>query len=69
MRTDAKRLREKLVQYYVSDGRLDRVQIELPKGSYVPVFQLREIPAPAHEQRAPSRHSPGRIVRDCATAR
>jgi TolB-like protein len=60
VRTDAKRLREKLAQYYVSDGRLDRVQIELPKGSYVPVFQLREIAAaqnPAqNEQRTPSRH-------------
>jgi serine/threonine-protein kinase len=67
VRTDAKRLREKLAQYYVSDGRLDRVQIELPKGSYVPVFQLREIPAAAqnpaqNEQRPPSHHSPRWIL-------
>ena len=37
VRVDARRLRDKLREYY--DGRSDPVVITLPKGSYVPVFE------------------------------
>lgn len=39
VRVQARRLRERLAQYYASQGRKDSVVIELPKGSYKPVFQ------------------------------
>ena len=39
VRVDARRLRDKLREYY--DGRSDPVVISLPKGSYVPVFEAR----------------------------
>src|SRR5262245_48352020 len=37
VRVDARRLRDKLREYY--EGRSDPVIIALPKGSYVPVFE------------------------------
>lgn len=57
-RVEAHRLRKKLKQYYASEGKDHAVQIELPPGSYIPVFQHRDAPAdleethvtpPAHE--------------------
>lgn len=39
VRVEATRLRKRLCDYYQSDGRGDRLAIELPKGSYVPAFQ------------------------------
>lgn len=39
VRVEARRLRSKLQKYYESEGRDDELWIELPKGSYVPVFQ------------------------------
>jgi len=39
VRVDARRLRDKLREYY--NGRSDPVVISLPKGSYVPVFETR----------------------------
>jgi len=54
VRTEARRLREKLAHYYLYRGKDDPVLIEIPKGSYVPVFRpLRDAgeagasPAPA----------------------
>lgn len=41
VRVEARRLRSKLQEYYRSAGRDDPVWIDLPKGSYVPVFQKR----------------------------
>src|SRR4026207_1771051 len=43
VRVDARRLRDKLREYY--DGRSDPVVISLPKGSYVPVFSGNSPPA------------------------
>jgi hypothetical protein len=40
VRTEAYRLRLKLKEYYETDGKSDRLVIELPKGHYVPVFSL-----------------------------
>jgi Tol biopolymer transport system component len=40
VRVHARRVREKLEQYYRTAGRGDPISIELPKGSYVPQFVL-----------------------------
>jgi hypothetical protein len=42
VRVRAGRLRARLRDYYASDGRLDPILIDLPKGGYVPVFHRRE---------------------------
>jgi TolB-like protein/Tfp pilus assembly protein PilF len=42
VRTEARRLRSKLKEYYESDGEADPVFLYFRKGSYVPVFRLRE---------------------------
>jgi tetratricopeptide (TPR) repeat protein len=41
VRTEARRLRQRLEDYYATEGREDPVRIELPKGAYVPVFRWR----------------------------
>jgi hypothetical protein len=38
VRVQATRLRTKLEEYYESEGKLDRIQVKLPKGHYVPTF-------------------------------
>ena len=38
IRVEAKRLRDRLHQYYTTDGKKDPIIISLPKGSYVPEF-------------------------------
>lgn len=43
VRTEARRLRSKLEQYYERGGRSDPILIEVPKGSYVPTFKTRAI--------------------------
>jgi hypothetical protein len=42
VRTEARRLRGKLKEYYESEGKMDPVIISFPTGSYVPVFARRE---------------------------
>src|SRR5215469_13838921 len=42
VRTEAARLRVRLSQYYAGDGAADPLVIELPKGSYSPVFRDAE---------------------------
>jgi TolB-like protein/cytochrome c-type biogenesis protein CcmH/NrfG len=46
VRTEARRLREKLTQYYLGYGRDAVVRIEIPKGAYVPQFHLEADPQP-----------------------
>jgi serine/threonine-protein kinase len=41
VRVEARRLRSKLKDYYDANGNADQLLIELPKGSYVPVFRSR----------------------------
>ena len=41
VRSQAWRLRSKLTQYYHAEGAQDPVIIDLPRGSYVPVFSRR----------------------------
>jgi TolB-like protein len=47
VRTEARRLRSKLKEYYESEGKADPIFIYFRIGSYVPVFRLREKLAPA----------------------
>src|SRR5712692_1995734 len=49
VRTEASRLRARLSEYYLGEGKGDSLAIELPKGGYVPVFRqvmLGQDPAP-----------------------
>ncbi|MFN7933626.1 MAG: hypothetical protein U0R19_09875 [Bryobacteraceae bacterium] len=39
VRVEARRLRAKLEQYYQQEGKSEAIRIDLPRGSYVPVFQ------------------------------
>jgi adenylate cyclase len=39
VRTEASRLRARLSEYYMGEGKGDSLAIELPKGGYVPVFR------------------------------
>jgi TolB-like protein len=41
VRVEAARVREKLREYYETEGRSDAVRIELPKGSYTPHIEMR----------------------------
>lgn len=47
VRVEARRLRATLRKYYEAEGHDDPVVIELPKGSYAPVFRPRLQPAPS----------------------
>ena len=50
VRNDARRLRAKLSEYYETEGSGDPVIIEIPKGSYLPLFREREaLPRAARE--------------------
>ncbi len=44
VRVEASRLRSKLSEYYVGVGQADPVRIGIPKGHYVPVFRLVDVP-------------------------
>jgi tetratricopeptide (TPR) repeat protein len=54
VRTQARRVREKLGQYYSTEGRLDPVLIEIPKGGYVPQFRLAQQMVAREREDAPS---------------
>src|SRR6476646_8317918 len=41
VRVQARRLRARLTRYYEEEGRRDEMRIDLPKGSYAPVFHRR----------------------------
>src|SRR5690349_10365824 len=41
VRVEARRLRAKIEEYYLTEGREDELRILLRKGSYVPVFEYR----------------------------
>src|SRR5262245_59865434 len=49
VRTEAGRLRSKLIEYYAGEGRNDSVVIELPKGRYTPVFRITDAAATDHQ--------------------
>jgi adenylate cyclase len=49
VRVDATRLRTKLREYYALEGKADSLSIDLPKGSYKPVFREASTRADARE--------------------
>jgi TolB-like protein/Flp pilus assembly protein TadD len=53
VRVEVKRLRTLLDRYYETDGKSDRLRIELPRGAYVPTFSLR--PDEATQANSPGR--------------
>ena len=58
VRVTALKLRSKLIEYYAAEGAPEPVRIELPKGSYVPVFHI----APTVETEKPPNPSPRRQI-------
>ncbi len=48
VRIEASRLRRSLEHYYLTAGKLDRIRIDMPKGSYVATFRYAD-PLPADE--------------------
>ena len=48
VRIGAARLRDRLREYYETDGQGDPVRIDLPKGSYTPHIEFRTAGAPPH---------------------
>ena len=46
VRIHAGRLRRALNEYYHEDGAKDPITIHVPKGTYVPTFELRSVPVP-----------------------
>jgi TolB-like protein len=58
VRTEASRLRARLAEYYVGEGKDDGIVIELPKGGYTPVFRGRE---PERQATLPAKKTRRRI--------
>ena len=58
VRTEAARLRARLVEYYSAEGRSNPIRIEVPKGAYVPTCRLREIPHVVPAEAGPTRGVP-----------
>jgi predicted ATPase len=54
VRTNARRLRAKLAEYYRSEGCGDPILIEVPKGHYVPLVTRREVDDAEAGQREPA---------------
>lgn len=66
VRTEARRLRSKLEQYYQTEGDHDALVIEVPKGGYIPVFHARATPlplAPTTPAPAPPQPEPSSVPR------
>jgi adenylate cyclase len=59
VRVEAHRLRSKLDEYYRTEGLEDQVVIDLPKGTYAPVFRKREPEASGPELNLSKLTSPG----------
>jgi TolB-like protein len=51
VRSEARRLRSKLAEYYESAGSEDSILIDLPKGTYAPAFALRSRAVPTINRR------------------
>jgi hypothetical protein len=60
VRTEASRLRARLMEYYAGGGKADPVVIESPKGGYVPVFRQPEA-VPTNGTNAPRNSSSRRL--------
>ena len=60
VRVKAGEVRKRLDRYYVSEGRADRVRIDLPPGTYTPAFRFAGTPAPALSAAVPAPSRPHR---------
>ena len=47
VRSQARILRQKLAEYFAGPGASDGTRVEIPKGTYVPVFKVNDAPASA----------------------
>jgi tetratricopeptide (TPR) repeat protein len=65
VRVEARRLRSAIDLYYANEGKDDAVQIQLPKGGYVPCFSFRNAADPPPDEIDPPAPAPSlpRIVR------
>ena len=59
VRIEVGRLRRDLEHYYLTDGRDDPIRITIPKGHYVPAFEVRDEPTP--EPRLPRLRAAGSL--------
>ena len=59
VRVEAGKLRKRLEEYYANEGAEAALRIEIPKGSYVPQFQLRPPPPPLEIPRLERRYMAG----------
>lgn len=55
VRVHACQLRKELQQYFAEDGRNEHLLIEVPKGSYLPVFRVREAASAPEGERTPAK--------------
>jgi TolB-like protein len=55
VRVEATRLRRAMERFYSGEGAGDPIAIELPRGSYVPAFSRRSVPAAVPEAERPAR--------------
>src|SRR5262245_42215774 len=62
VRIEAGRLREKLREYYETDGQSDPIRIELPKGTYTPHIEFRQAASPTTTSDRPLDPSQGTVA-------
>ena len=60
VRIEAARLREKLREYYGTDGKSDAIHIDLPKGTYTPQIEFRQPATPGTRLDRPDATTPDR---------
>jgi adenylate cyclase len=69
VRVQAGRLRRSLERYYLLSGEADSIRIELPKGSYAPVFvETSEMPVPRMGRRESAQEWPAVVVHPISQA-
>ena len=68
VRTEAARLREKLREYYDTDGQSDPIRIDLPKGTYIPQIKFRQaaptdpVASKSHSRKTPLGYLAGSVI-------
>lgn len=65
VRTEAGRLRARLAEYYLTEGKDDRIVIELPKGGYTPALRWL---APASQPAPPEKKNRRRVLGSAGSA-
>ena len=62
VRVEAGRLRRRIERYYLTDGQSDEVRIDLPKGTYVPLFRIMQSAVDAEAEAAESAEAAGDVA-------